>query len=222
MVVERVKMKRFFLALFCVLQLLNWQVVYSEAVTCVVPKQYLVDKASLVLLMLDDLGNQCVGTCQLDETFSHRVIGTNDLCIKQDEMLQDISNSDNITHVSQTCEHDVVLYFDLERELQVLRILVVRGNIFEDNPFNIYSIPLVKQNVTLDQDAVVSSDLDDVDDLTSLLSDIDISEAMQTEESLESNSRFKQYSLYVQIYLLIQYEHLRRKMNDIALWFYKN
>lgn len=208
-------MKKTFTAFFLALQIGSWQSIYSETVSFVVPKQSLTNKSSLVLLMLDGLGNQCVGTCQLDEALAYKTIRENDLCIKSDDSFQELSTSiaqsQDVTYTPKSCEHEVVLYFELEPELQVLRVLVVKGNFFEEDPFNIYAIPLEKQGMANNQQ-------EEVDELSMLLDTINVDEAEPVTQ--QENSLLRQYSLYAQIFFMMQYEHTKRKVNELMSWLY--
>lgn len=208
-------MKKVFITLFLAFQMGSWQGLYSESVSFAVPKQSLTNKSSLVLLMLDGLGNQCVGTCQLDEALAFKTICEKDLCIKSEESFQDfptsIAQSEDITYATKSCDNEVVLYFELEPEVQVLRVLVVKGNFFEEEPFNIYSIPLERQTVK-------EVTQEDEDELSMLLDAIDIDEAEVAAHP--ENSLLQQYSLYAQIFFMMQYEHTKRKVNELVSWWY--
>lgn len=206
-------MKKVFITLFLAFEVGSWQGLCADTVSFAVPKQSLTNKSSLVLLMLDGLGNQCVGTCQLDEALAFKTIREKDLCMKSENSFQEfstsIAQSEDITYTRKSCDHEVVLYFELEPEIQVLRVLVVKGNFFEDEPFNIFSIPLERQ-----KSQVVRQEEDD--ELSMLLDAIDIDEAEPVAHS--ENSLLQQYSLYLQIALMMQYEHTKRKVNELVSW----
>lgn len=190
----------------------NWQYYNAAAVSVVVPKQCLVEKASLVLYMLDDLGHQQVGTCRLNEDFATRTILSQDVQIKAQESIDQIANSIDVTHTSRVCDNEIVLHIEFNTEMHVVRVLVVKDNLLADDPFNVFSIPV--------GDLSEVDDHDEFDSLTALVEDVD-TKNYDKGRSLSHNSLLTQYSLYAKIFVMMQYKYAQRKMKDFATWLYR-
>ena len=197
-------MKRFIL-LFCMMNL--WQAAQAEAVSFAVPKQCLENKDSLVLLMVDGRGQECVGTCQLHEQLANRVIVKEDLQIKQDSLFGELSDSIDVTNTLHPCDHEVLLHIEFDRELKVLKILVVQDSLFAENPFDVLSIAVQKNT-------------DEVDELSMLLDDVDCDEVIENMPTKQL-SRLEEYKLYLEVYIAMQYSSARRKVDNLISWFFE-
>lgn len=205
---ERILKMKNKLVLFISAFLINgWQFLGAEAVSVVIPKQYLVEKASLVLYMLDGLGNQCVGTCQLNETFEQRNILQEELQIQNLDVLSELSNSIEIVNSSCPCDNDVVLHIEFDKDIRVVRILIVKDSFLADDPFNILSINIGQER-----------DVDDFDALSDMIDGID-SSVMRSAASVEQGSSLGRYILYAKIYCMMQCKHVKHKTRDIMSWF---
>lgn len=184
----------------------NWQLVQAEAVSVVIPKQYLIEKASLVLYMLDELGNQCIGTCQLNEAFEQRNILQEELRIQRPDILSELSNSIEIVNSSYPRDNDVVLHIEFDNDVRVVRILIVKDNLLADDPFDVLSISIGDEN-----------GMDDFDVLSDMIDGID-SSTMRSVSSIEQDSSLSQYVLYAKIYCMMQYKHVKHKVKDLTAW----
>lgn len=191
----------------------NWQMCYAEAVSVVVPKKYLIEKASLVLYILDELGNQCIGTCQLHEAFEQRNISQQDLFIqKEDVLIRRSSDSIEIVHSSQPRDNEVVLHIEFDNDVRVLRILIVKDNLLTDESFDVVTVAV--------DDEMAEDFYDDIDALTDLIDGID-SSALANDSKVGQNSSINNYALYAKIYCMMQYNHARRKVQNLAAWLCK-
>ncbi len=180
-----------------------WSQLYSEAVSFAVPKQCLIEKASLVLLMLDGLGNECVGMCQLDEEFESRKIVQQDLHMAMDSTFDHYSESIDVTHALQPRDNEVLLHVEFEKNLQILRILLIKDSLLSDDPFNILSIS-------------VNNPVEEFDEFDDLLDGVDI-ELVETAPA-KKLSKLQKYKLYLELYLAIQYSSAKRKINSLVSW----
>lgn len=181
----------------------------AEALCVAVPKKYLVEEASLVVYMLDALGNQCVGTCRLHESFEQRNIVQKDLCIQRPDSLVQLSDSIEITSWSQPRDNEVLLHIEFDENVQVVRVLIVKDNLLEEDSFDIVSIPVNSSMV-----------VDDVDEFSNLIDGIDSATVSSSKQDVKS-SVFNQYALYAKIYCMMQYKHARRKVRDLTVWLCK-
>lgn len=184
----------------------SWQLMHADAVSVVIPKQYLIEKASLVLYMLDELGNQCVGTCQLNEAFEQRNILQEELRIQQPDILCELPDSIEIVNSSYPRDNDVVLHIEFDNDVRVVRILIVKDNLLADDPFDILSI-----SIGDDKDA------DDFDVLSDMIDGLD-TVTMRSVSSIEQDSSLSQYVLYAKIYCMMQYKHVKHKVKDLTAW----
>ena len=185
------------------------QLLHAEAVSVVVPKQYLIEKASLVLYMLDGLGHQCVGTCRLDEVFERRNILQQDLLIQESDSLTQLLNSIEITNSSHARDNEVMLHIEFDSDVRVVRILIVKENFSEKDSFDTLSIAVADDQ-----------GLDDFDALSDLIDGID-SSTMRTVATVKQNSSWNQYGLYAKIYCMMQYKQAKRKMKYLTAWLCK-
>lgn len=191
------------LVVVCLIVGLSQQLL-SQATMIAVPKKCLIEKASLVFVMLDQSGKECVGTCQLSEQFEGRKILQDDLSIKSEIAFDNLQDSVDVTCSSKQCDSEVLLHLEFDRELRVVKVLLVKDNLLADNPFDVLSINVA----TCDNE---------FDDLSALLASVDVEEvaASITEPEL---SRLETCKLYLQVALAVQYSYARRKLSNAFSW----
>jgi hypothetical protein len=183
------------------------QALYADALSVVVQKKYLVEKASMVIYMLDESKNQCVGTCQLHEAFEQRNISKQDLFIQKDSAMIQLTPDDiEINDLSQIRENDVVLHIEFDNDIRVLQVLIIKDTLSEDNPFHIISIPV--------GDCTMA---DDFDVFSDLIDGID-SETLKSNNSSQQTSLITQYMLYAKIYCMMQYKIAQNKLQQVTSW----
>ncbi|MBM17742.1 MAG: hypothetical protein CL947_01580 [Epsilonproteobacteria bacterium] len=204
-------MKKKFLSVVAAFCIGYWHQTDAEAVSIVVPKQCLVEKASLVLYMLDDLGQPCVGTCRLSETFEQKTILQKDLQIQFQDCIDKVSNSIDVTHTSKPKEHEVLLHIEFQEDMKVMRVLIVKDTLLADNPFDVLSIPV--NNV----DMPTIQEEDEFDHLSDLVVDIDPVKIKKSAMKYQPQS-LHQYALYAKIYVMMQYKYVKRKFQNLAQW----
>ena len=197
-----VKINKYILMIFAIVY---WQGIFTEALSIAVPKESLAEKASLVLVMLDRLGNECVGTCQLSEKFEDRKILKEDLSIQSESVVNQLHDSVDITCSSKICDSQVLLHLDFDRELQVVKVLLVKDNLLADNPFDVVSIAL-------------NSHQFEEDDLDALFATVD-AEAVAESMPAQTLSRLEMCKLYIQLAWAVQCSYAKRKINNLASWF---
>ena len=202
-----IKKINLFVIFFIIFLIDGRQVLYADAVSVIVPKKYLIEKASLVVYILDKLGDQCIGTCQLHEAFEQRNILQQDLFIqKESAMIQLTPDVIELPNFSQPKDNDVVLHIEFDNDIRVLKVLIVKDSLLEDKPFDVISIS-VGECVTTD----------DFDDLVDLIDGID-SSAMKSNCSVDKNYLLNKYMLYAKIYCMMQYKHAKHKIQDMTAW----
>lgn len=185
-----------------------YQQVAAEAISFAVPKQCLADKSSLVLVMRDDYGNECVGTCQLDEQFATRKILKEDLAIRSEAMFSKLPDTIDITQTGKAHEHEIMLHVEFDKDLQVVKVLLIKDNLLADHPFDVISIEVNKlKNVIQEEEDEFSALLDDVD--------TDVVDAIEAPKL----TTLQTCKIYLQVAFAMQYSLAKRKMSNLKSWF---
>ncbi|OGB86331.1 hypothetical protein A3J41_03130 [candidate division TM6 bacterium RIFCSPHIGHO2_12_FULL_38_8] len=189
--------------------------------TIAVPQEFLGQDSSLMVYMIDQAGCQHVGKCQVDSC------SAKDIQILQNQLeittLQEAEHFDTVVDLmtrQETLGQDVVmLHFEFDHEIQVLRVLVVKNSFLEDNPFDVLTLSL-KEAKEFDQNHHTFKEFeDDMDALTKLVDNVDcavMEQAIQQQD--QQASRLKQYMLYAEIYMLMQYGRMKRAMHGVTSW----
>ena len=168
-------------------------------------------KASLVIYMVDEYGNQFAGKCQLDQDSGSRKIAQSELEITSCADVDHLPSVVDLMISSSALGQEVVLNFEFDKSMAVLRILVVKDTLLEENPFDVISFP-VGQHSSVD-------DADEFDEFSSLVDNVDMA-MVETSMKKSKNSRsiFQQYITYAEIFALVQYGKARRAASDVASW----
>ncbi len=181
----------------------------SKIITVGVPTKFLAGQSSLMIYMIDHQGNQSVGTCNLDsKCFSQDKA---DVLVLQNELniktVQEDSNEFNVLADLmniQPVEKDLVmLHFEFDHAVRILKILVVKNSFLEEDPFNVYEVPFKKTNDLIE-------DPSDDDFFSSLFQDVD-PEGLDAEiEKKEKIPFLKKITMYAEIYMMMQYSRVKR------------
>jgi hypothetical protein len=176
-----------------------------------VPEKFLTQKASLVIYMVDELGNQFAGKCQLDQDSGSRKIAQSELEITSYADIDHLPNVIDLMISSGQVDQGVILNFEFDRSMAVFRILVIKDTLLEENPFDIISFP-VGQHSSVD-------DADEFDEFSNLVDNVDMT-MVETSMKKSKNSRslFQQYITYAEIFALVQYGKAKRAASNVASW----
>lgn len=203
-------MKKSIMFLLC-LSYLHAASLFACSFAIKVPEKFLMQKASLVIYMVDEFGNQCAGKCQLDQYSGSRKIAQSELEITSCADIDYLPNAiDLMVSISQA-DQAVILNFEFDKSMAVLRILVIKDTLLEENPFDIISFP-VGQHSSVDN-------ADEFDEFSNLVDNVDMT-MVETSMKKSKNSRslFQQYITYAEIFALVQYGKAKRAASNVASW----
>lgn len=190
--------------------------------TVKVPQSLLAANASLVVYMVDASGNQCIGKCQLDGNSAYHTISQNELKLTT---WQEANRFDTVIDLmsSPTTEQNVViLHFEFDSAVQILRLLVVKDSLLEENPFDVLTLPFNQNNFEAMHHEFneFEDDTAEFDELSALVNDVDsVAMDKSIRKQQRKTSRLEQCMLYAEIYMLMQYGRVKRAMSGVGSWF---
>jgi hypothetical protein len=198
-------MKKIITLLCCLLYSYGFQL-EASVLSIAVPEKLLGEQSSLMIFMQDPNGTQMVGRCHLNNETITKKITQNQL---QLTTLQEASSFDTIADltdsVQNACEF-VLLEFEHDSSLQVFKILVVKDSFLAENPFDIW---------TFRHDfAEFGKDEDELAFLSEIAEGVDVQALeQQSMQDQQKVSMFKQYMVYAQIFMLMQYGKVKRNVH---------
>src|SRR5260370_1444510 len=134
-------MKKIIILLFCTMYSCQSKIVASTF-TIGVPQALLGENSSLMVFMIDQIGNQHVGKYQLDNYAKYRTILQKELEITTWQEADGLDSAVNLLDSQTSLDQDVViLHFEFDNTVKVLKVLVVKNSFLEDNPFEILTFP---------------------------------------------------------------------------------
>ncbi|MCX5924241.1 MAG: hypothetical protein NTZ68_02370 [Candidatus Dependentiae bacterium] len=208
-------MKKVITFLLCLVYSCDVQLCASSF-TIRVPKRFLTEKAALVLYMLDESGKPCVGKCRLDLNSASRKISQCELQMTTDQEMSCMCDAIDLKISNPSdpfAEHEVVLCFEFDKSVNVLRTLVVKDTLLEDDPFGVLEFSPSGQET--------SADDDEFDPLSDLVDGVDASSvATAAQAEANKNSLLTQCALYAEIVALVTYGKAKRAVNDMTTWIY--
>ncbi len=172
-------------------------------ITIGVPTKFFSEQSSLMIYMVDHLGNQSIGTCSLD----NKCFSENEVLVSQNDLkIATIQESDESCVLAdllkvQSAEQDLVMvHFEFDHAVRILKMLVVKNSFLEENPFDVWQVPVP---------------LNDADDfLASLVDDVDTERFDAAIEKQEQVSWVKKYRAYLEIYMMMQYHRVKRTVGS--------
>ncbi len=192
----------------------------ASTLTIQVPQALLEQNSSLMVYMVDGFGQQSIGKCHIDSQSKYRTIVQQELEITTLQEAEKFSNVIDLTNSQQILQQDVViLHFQLDSSIQILRILIVKNSFLEENPFDVLTLSVV-QSTQFEQNHHSFHEFEDSDPLTALLDNVDTDsfEASLSEQT-RSISFLEQCKLYAEIYMLLQYGKVKRAVSNVGSWF---
>lgn len=209
-------MKKLKLFLICFAYLQSFQLCSSSFFAISVPQEFLAKRAELVLYMTDCYGNSCVGICRLDNSSASRKISQCELLMTTDEETSGLCNViDLMSYSNNDAQKEVVLHFEFDNIMNVLRILVLKQSESEDDRLYLEEIQGVK--------ASDDFEADEFDFLSDLAHGVDSAAVNQSNEDRQaSTSIVSEYLMYVELFALMQYGKAKRTMRDVSSWWHGN
>ena len=211
----------------CLVSLCSVQV-FASSFIIKVSKKLVTDKASLILCLLDEKGNSCIGKCQLDAECQSRKISQDELemsnVVDIDKLSCEMKRTkaveiDNVSHVldlTDFCEcmdQPIVLCFEFDRSLALVRVLVVKDCLLEEDPFNVFefSVESTKTNI------------EECDEFSDLISSVDsqtiaCAAEKKSKRATSNSSLMQKYMLYAEIFALLQYNKAKHALRNVGAW----
>ncbi len=211
-------MKRIIILLSSLIYLCDLQL-NASTFTIGVPQELIDQNSSLMVYMVDDFGQQCVGKCQIDGHEKHRTIVQNDLEITTLQEAENFATVVDLTNSPEILPQDViVLHFELDNSVRIFRILIVKNSFLEDNPFDVLTLSVAQNNELEKNHHCFIEFENDFDPLSDLVDNVDAYAVSSMQHN--STTRLDQYKLYAQIYMLMQYGRMKRAVRNVSSWFY--
>lgn len=189
----------------------------SCSFTIEVPQELLEKKSSLIIYMLDSNGNQCIGKCQLDSSHLSRKISQNELQLATCEEANRFDTVVDLMVPQTGSANVVVLHFEFDSSVRILRMLVVKESLLEENPFDVLTVDQTSFEVMHHEFSEFENDFDALSDLVANVDSAAMDKSIERQE--QQSSRLGQYMLYAEIYMLMQYGRMKRIVNDVTSWF---
>ncbi len=186
-------------------------------ITIGVPTKFFSEQSSLMIYMVDHLGNQSIGTCSLD----NKCFSENEVLVSQNDLkIATIQESDESCVLAdllkvQSAEQDLVMvHFEFDHAVRILKMLVVKNSFLEEDPIGIWEIsfePEKKLEINL---GLSGTDADDF--LASLVDDVDTErfDAANEQEPVSWVKRVKKYRAYLEVYMTMQYHRVKRTVGS--------
>lgn len=194
--------------------LLSCMYLESSLFHIAVPEMLVDEQATLVLYMLDTQGNQSVGKLQLDSSCRSRSILQAELQITSCCEVDLIgATSMDLLHQDASDLQSVVVCFELDDIVQVMRILVIKDCFLDNDPFDIVSVDF---NALDMQCANLSQEQDEFGALVESIQSHSLDHVSY--QSRNTTSNFEQYLLYAKIFMLMQYGKAQRVMRGMSSW----
>lgn len=202
-------------------QIIRWSILVltmciklqASCLSVAIPEQLVNQNATLLLYMVDGSGKQSVGKCHLDQNCRFRAILQRELEITSSDVADVLPVSMDLLKSDVAAESAVVICFELDMQVQVFRILVVKSTLLEEDPFDVVSL-LVHESVGLHE---LYADMA-YDELSSLAQTVEQQQDAVTAQYKNNPAWFEQYMLYAKIFMLMQYNKAQRAMRNVSSW----
>jgi hypothetical protein len=220
--IERIKNMKKIIILFCLVMYSCVSGLFSSTFTIEVPQKLLDQNSSLMVYMIDQTGHQRVGKCQLDSNSKERKILQQELEMTTVQEAENFATVLNLMDKPALLDQDIVIvHFEFDYAVRVLKILVVKNSFLEENLFDVLTLSIAENSEFEHNHHHTFEEFeDDLDVLSALVSNIDtkaMAESIQQEQ--KKASRLDQYMLYAEIYMLMQYGRMKRAIQNMTSWF---
>lgn len=208
-------MKKISAILLNIFLMTNLQILTSSF-RITVPEKLVEKNVTLLLYMLDGNGNQSVGKCHLDQSVASRVILQQELEMTSYDDVALMQTSD-LRETDSLDQQAVVVCFELDYAVEIIRILVVKDCLLDVDPF--FDIVAVSfDSLELDPFSHGPQTQDD-DELSSLTSVINQQSPHDLAHRCKNDpSWFHQYMAYAKIFMLMQYGKATRAVRGVSSW----
>lgn len=210
-------MKKIIILLFCTMYSCPSNF-FASTFTVGVPQEFVDQNSALMVYIVDSIGNLQIGRYQLDSKKKCRTIFQNELEMTTWQEPEFLDSAVNLLDSQESLGQDVViLHFEFDHTVKILKILVVKSSFLEDNPFDVLTFPVEEQ-----KKLHAFEEFDEEDDaLDALVNNMDVGAMEKSiQEHDQQTSRLDQYMLYAEIYMLMQYGRVKRVVHNVTSWFY--
>ncbi|MBP9765403.1 hypothetical protein KBD08_03645 [Candidatus Babeliales bacterium] len=178
-----------------------------------VPEALVQQQATLLVYMVDQNDNQVIGKFQLNEKCRVEAIQHQELVWTSCDDASLMQTGIDLLTESNVDQNSVVISFDLDSEVRIVHVLVVKEYFFDEDPiFGIVSVPFDSMNFD-----TVSDEPEDALEMLANSIDQD-SAAMQAMHRSYHHVWFDQYMLYAKIFVMMQYNKAQRLVRSVKSW----
>ncbi len=180
-----------------------------------IPQDLVKKNATLLLLVCDNKGQQSFRKCCLGKTRTYTITQEELEFATENEQTNDVAME--IFAIASTMpdlpyEESIVVCFQLDSQFQVLRVMVLKDCLLDNDPFDIVTLP-ISSEVEFEQ---LYEEIQGVDELEKLTNDLEYSDLSNLSQN-ENKSWIEEYMLYAKIFTAMQY-HKVKKVMDLSGW----
>lgn len=185
----------------------------SSVFQVAVPKKLVDEKAALVLVMSDEAGQQSIGKCRLDQLMTSNIIEQKDLEVMNLDSAADIATIELVPEAN--IAEQIVIYFELNAQIKVVRVLIVKECFLDTDPFDVVSFN-VSDEVAFEglYNEMNEVEVDSLSQLTEAISNTDLS--MLSKE--QKNHWFQEYLVYAKLLAMMQYSKMQKVVRRASYW----
>lgn len=183
-----------------------------KKITVGVPTKFFAEQSSLMIYMIDHQGNESVGTCNLDSKCLSKdkekfLVSQNELNIKTVQDSAEFNVLADLMNIQGIEKDLVMLHFEFDHAVRILKILVVKNSFLDDNPFDVLKVPF---------DEVSVSEFGGEDDFfSSLVGGVNPEDLDAEIEKKEKVPFLRKIKMYAEVYMMMQYSRVKR---TVASW----
>lgn len=190
--------------------IMNMASLYTFSFPVAIPQDLVKKNATLLLLVCDNKGQKSFRKYRLGTAQTNTVTQEELEIATEDDAMEILIDTSNLPDV--TSQESVIVYFQLDSQFQVLRVMVLKDCLLDNNPFDIVSIPLSSE-IEFEQLYEQMQGVDELETLTNSLEHSDLSNLSEQQKA----SWLEQYMLYAKIFAAMQYHKVKRAI-DISGW----
>lgn len=206
----------------------------SCSFTIPVSPELIAPNASLVVYMVDSHGQECIGKCQLDHNSAYHKISQDalEITLFQEansfntaiDLMSLQASAIDLMSLQASSQDSIILHFEFDSAVRILRILIVKDSLLEENPFDVLTLHLKENLEAMQHTFDEFEQVEELDELSALVDNIDaevMDQVLLTQE--RKASRLEKYMLFAEIYMLMQYGKMKRAMHGVInSWFFNS
>lgn len=192
--------------------IMNMASMYTFSFPVAIPQDLVKKNATLLLLVCDNKGQKSFRKYRLGSAITNTVTQEELEMANENEQADDgameiFTDASNLSNAVD--QEAVVVYFQLDSQFQVLRVMVLKDCLLDHNPFDIVSIPLSAE-MEFEQFYEEMQGVDELEKLTNSFEHSDLSNLSKQQQI----SWFQEYMLYAKIFA---YE-VKKAVNISGWW----